>query len=43
MSSDDLFAAEEQVIAANVDMVWIVTGADRDMNLRRIERYLALA
>jgi len=33
---------EEQVIAANIDTVFIVTGMDRDFNLRRIERYLAL-
>ncbi|MFO7766473.1 MAG: ribosome small subunit-dependent GTPase A [Pelovirga sp.] len=34
--------AEEQVIAANVDLVIIVCGLDRDYNLRRIERYLTL-
>lgn len=33
---------KEQVIAANLDTVLIVTGLDRDYNLRRIERYLAL-
>lgn len=33
---------EEQVIAANVDLVLIVSGLDRDYNLRRIERYLTL-
>ena len=33
----------QQVIAANLDSVWIVCGLDRDFNLRRIERYLALA
>jgi ribosome biogenesis GTPase len=32
----------EQVIAANLDAVWIVCGLDRDFNLRRIERYLTL-
>jgi ribosome biogenesis GTPase len=31
-----------QVIAANLDTVFIVTGLDRDFNLRRIERYLTL-
>lgn len=31
-----------QAIAANIDHVLIVTGLDRDYNLRRIERYLAL-
>ena len=30
----------EQVIAANIDTLFIVTGLDRDFNLRRIERYL---
>ncbi len=34
--------AEQQVIAANVDLVFIVSGLDRDFNLRRIERYLTL-
>ncbi len=33
---------EQQVIAANIDLVLIVTGLDRDFNLRRIERYLTL-
>ncbi len=33
---------EQQVIAANVDLVLIVCGLDRDYNLRRIERYLTL-
>ena len=33
---------EQQVIAANVDVVLIVSGLDRDFNLRRIERYLTL-
>lgn len=32
-----------QVIAANVDFVWIVTGLDGDFNPRRIQRYVALA
>ncbi len=37
--------AEEQIVAANVDTVFIVSGLDggRSFNLRRIERYLALA
>jgi ribosome biogenesis GTPase len=34
---------EEQPIASNVDTVFIVSGLDRDFNLRRIERYLTLA
>jgi ribosome biogenesis GTPase len=33
---------EEQVIAANIDIVFIVTSADQDFNLRRLERYLTL-
>ncbi|MBX7259250.1 MAG: ribosome small subunit-dependent GTPase A [Candidatus Hydrogenedentes bacterium] len=36
-------AVEEQVVAANVDMVLLVSGLDGDFNVRRIERYLALA
>lgn len=35
--------SDEQVLAANVDLVLIVAGLDRDFNLRRIERYLAVA
>ncbi|MBD1852093.1 ribosome small subunit-dependent GTPase A [Leptolyngbya sp. FACHB-711] len=34
---------EEQVIAANVDTVFLVSGLDGDLNPRRIERYLILA
>ncbi|MBN2712621.1 MAG: ribosome small subunit-dependent GTPase A [Planctomycetes bacterium] len=34
---------EEQVVAANVDTVFLVSGLDHDFNLRRIERYLTLA
>ncbi len=33
---------EEQIIAANVDTVWIVSGLDNDFNIQRIERYLTL-
>ncbi len=33
---------QEQVIAANLDTVFIVCGLDRDFNLRRIERSLTL-
>ncbi len=32
---------EEQMICANVDRVFLVSGLDRDFNLRRIERYLS--
>lgn len=34
---------DEQAVAANIDTVFIVTGLDANFNLRRIERYLALA
>jgi len=33
----------EQILAANVDTAFLVTGLDRDFNLRRIERYLVMA
>ncbi len=33
---------EEQVMASNIDTVFVVSGLDRDFNLRRIERYLTL-
>ena len=32
----------EQIIATNIDTVFLVSGLDRDFNLRRIERYLIL-
>lgn len=32
-----------QVVAANVDVLFIVAGLDGDLNLRRLERYLVLA
>lgn len=34
---------EEQIVASNVDTVFIVGGLDKDFNPRRIERYLAVA
>ncbi len=34
---------EEQVLAANIDIVFIVQGLDDDYNLKRLERYLAAA
>lgn len=34
---------EEQVVAANVDVAFLVTGLDGDFNVRRIERYLTVA
>jgi ribosome biogenesis GTPase / thiamine phosphate phosphatase len=33
----------DQVLAANVDIIFIVTAAGPDLNARRIERYLAIA
>ncbi len=36
------YAGEKQIIAANVDVIFLVTGLDQDFNLRRLERYLAL-
>ena len=36
-------ATEEQVLAANVDVVLIVTSLNEDLNIRRLERYLTLA
>nr|MBA2700874.1 ribosome small subunit-dependent GTPase A [Chloroflexota bacterium] len=35
--------ADEQVIAANVDIALLVAGLDNDFNVRRLERYLAVA
>ncbi len=34
---------EEQVLAANVDLAFIVCGLDGDFNVRRLERYMAIA
>lgn len=34
---------DEQILAANIDTVFLVTGLDRDFSPRRIERYLAVA
>ena len=34
---------EEQVVAANIDVVFLVAGLDGDFNPRRIERYLVTA
>ena len=35
--------AGEQVLAANVDVALVITSLDGDFNLRRLERYLAVA
>jgi ribosome biogenesis GTPase len=34
---------QAQAVAANVDVVFVVTSAEREPNLRRVERYLAVA
>ena len=34
---------DEQTLAANIDIVFLVMGLDRDYNPRRLERYLTLA
>ncbi|NIA28735.1 MAG: GTPase RsgA, partial [Actinobacteria bacterium] len=34
---------DEQVVAANVDTVFLVSGLDKEFNIRRMERYLTLA
>ena len=36
-------SAEEQVMAANIDTVFLATGINDDLNPRRLERYLLLA
>jgi len=36
-------ATREQVIAANIDVLFVVAGLDGDFNLRRLERYLLMA
>jgi len=38
-----LNAAEEQVLAANVDAVFIVMSLNEDFNVRRLERYITMA
>lgn len=34
---------QRQVIAANLDYLWIITSANDEFNLKRLQRYLALA
>ena len=34
---------KQQIVAANIDTVFLVSGLDHDFNLRRIERYVTLA
>ena len=42
LAANDHGQTIEQVVAANVDVVFLVAGLDGDLNLRRLERYLAL-
>jgi ribosome biogenesis GTPase len=42
MAATDHGQTIEQVVAANVDVVFLVAGLDGDLNLRRLERYLTL-
>jgi ribosome biogenesis GTPase len=37
------FGSQSQILAANLDYVFIVTSLNGELNLRRLERYLALA
>jgi ribosome biogenesis GTPase len=34
---------EEQILASNIDTVFLVSGLDQDFNIRRIERYVSIA
>jgi len=34
--------SDEQVIASNIDIVFIITSADKDFNIRRLERYCTI-
>ncbi|MBL7994142.1 ribosome small subunit-dependent GTPase A [bacterium] len=34
---------EEQIVAANIDIAFVVSGLDEDFNVRRIERYIIMA
>jgi ribosome biogenesis GTPase len=36
------FVTEEQVLAANIDVVFLMTALDSDLNPRRLERYLSM-
>jgi ribosome biogenesis GTPase len=41
--TDEGHGVDDQVLAANVDIAFVVAGLDGDFNLRRLERYLAVA
>ncbi|MFZ1322580.1 MAG: ribosome small subunit-dependent GTPase A [Ignavibacteria bacterium] len=36
------FKLEEQILASNIDTVFIITSLNQDINLRRLERYISL-
>jgi ribosome biogenesis GTPase len=42
MAANDHGQTVEQVVAANVDVVFLTAGLDGDFNVRRLERYLTL-
>ena len=42
MAANDHGQTVEQVVAANVDVVFLVAGLDGDLSIRRLERYLTL-
>lgn len=42
MVSTEGRVVEEQVISANIDIVFLIVGLDADFNIRRIERYLTI-
>jgi ribosome biogenesis GTPase len=42
MAANDHGQTIEQVVAANVDIVFLTAGLDGDLNIRRLERYLTL-
>jgi len=42
-SDDEGLTNSEQVLASNIDIALVVTGLDGDFNLRRLERYIAVA
>ena len=42
LAASDHGGTVEQVVAANVDIVFLTVGLDGDFNLRRLERYLTL-
>ncbi|HZQ63901.1 MAG TPA: ribosome small subunit-dependent GTPase A [Gaiellaceae bacterium] len=43
MAANDHGRTVEQVVAANVDVVFLTAGLDGDLNVHRLERYLTLA